>query len=210
MLRSPTRTLARSFHAARCVRSHVGSAPIVFPESVSLSIDAGAIAVQGPLGRLLVKRFPFVEVDQTAPTPNLRQISLSVQDPAIKNQRAIWGLTRALLANAVVGVSTGYTSSLRLVGVGYRASVESFPTPANPAAQRLNLKLGFAHAVLVDVPADVQVSTPTTTTIELRGIDKQRLGELAARIRSWRVPEPYNAGQPLQRRLVLALIRFQL
>lgn len=124
----------------------------------------------------------------------------------MKHQRAIWGLTRSLLANAVEGVSTGYTLSLRLVGVGYRATLEEIPSASAqlPPSQRLNLKLGFAHPVLIDLPADVVASTPSTTNIVLAGIDKQRLGEVAARIRRWRQPEPYNVGSA--RRLVLVTV----
>lgn len=188
----------RALHSSRPALSHVGSAPVVVPSSVQLSIDAlspTAITVQGPLGRLSIKLFPFLLLNQpsvVAPGAT-QQATLSVQDPTIKHQRAIWGLTRSLLANAVVGVSAGYTTSLRLVGVGYRATLEA-PSSSREgtSAQRLNLKLGFAHPVLIDLPPDVTASTPSTTTIELRGIDKQRLGEVAARIRSWRVPEPYN------------------
>nr|CRX79174.1 hypothetical protein ls5931a1_00001 [Leucosporidium scottii] len=145
---------------------------------------------------------PFVHLEPlphaTQATP---QYSVRVDDPTVKHQRAVWGLTRSLLANAIVGVSAGYSLSLRLVGVGYRAAVEPIPSSPSTSApststsistHRLNLKLGYAHPVLINLPADVTAATPSTTTITLTGIDKQRLGEVAARIRSWRVPEPYN------------------
>lgn len=141
---------------------------------------------------------------------------MEVADAEDRKQRSIWGLTRTLINNAVVGVSTGYTLDLRLVGVGYRAAVEPIPQalvdlqkkiprnvrPPRPGqapfvpppipTSRLNLKLGYAHPVYVDIPEGIQVTTPAPTTISLSGIDKQKLGLLAARIRRWRKPEPYR------------------
>ncbi|GAA5820968.1 hypothetical protein JCM10212_001591 [Sporobolomyces blumeae] len=202
---------SRSFATTRPTPSHVGSAPIPYPGTVSFvpqptpahatgSLgDATSLLVQGPKGRLAINVPPFVHLSYTdaprdGPSSSASAsavVSVRVRDASSKQQRAAWGLTRSLLANAVRGVSEGYTLPLRLVGVGYRAAVEPVPSDAGPR-QRLNLKLGFAHPVLINLPADVQASTPSTTTIELSGIDKQRLGEVAARIRSWRVPEPYN------------------
>ncbi|KAK4700292.1 transcription factor STE12, partial [Phenoliferia sp. Uapishka_3] len=169
----------------------------------------GRVRVEGPKGRLYVDLQPFVRLEYSPNSllppstttsssplsvPNSSVISVLVTDPAVKHQRAIWGLTRSLIANAVSGVSAGYTLSLRLVGVGYRAVMEERPGfgEAGAVSQRINLKLGYAHPVLIDLPTDVFASTPTTTTIVLTGIDKQRLGEVAARIRRWRRPEPYN------------------
>ncbi|GAA5945165.1 mitochondrial 54S ribosomal protein uL6m MRPL6 [Sporobolomyces koalae] len=203
---------ARAFSSTSRAASHVGSAPIPYPASVSFeqqsatqlassslassSSSSSRLFVQGPKGRLTVNIPPFVQLafsDASTPAsataPAL--LSLAVQDSSIKQQRAAWGLTRSLVANAVRGVSDGYDLSLRLVGVGYRAAVEQVES-AGATAQRLNLKLGFAHPVLIDLPADVHASTPSSTTITLSGIDKQRLGEVAARIRRWRIPEPYN------------------
>lgn len=223
-LSSPTSL--RSFASSSSPNSHIGSLPIPYPATVTLvgnlplpssatsSGPGGAstrLQVQGPLGQLSVEIKPFVLVTHVPPpshpsqplSPSLasRQLSVSVANSSVKHQRAIWGLTRSLIANAVAGVSTGYTLSLRLVGVGYRAILEHAPTPLLPttlttssprSTQRLNLKLGYAHPVIIDLPSDVVASTPSTTAIVLSGIDKQRLGEVAARIRNWRVPEPYN------------------
>ncbi|GAA6005305.1 mitochondrial 54S ribosomal protein uL6m MRPL6 [Rhodotorula paludigena] len=207
------RPAARAFSSAPPTRSHVGAAPIPLPPSVSFirpsppsAAGPGAPAqalVRGPKGELAVDIAPFVRLDlvpSSPPSPPASTaspalpatLSVSVDNPAVKSQRAVWGLTRALLANAVVGVADGYTLPLRLVGVGYRAAVESLPPAATPATQRLNLKLGFAHPVLVDLPADVRADVPSPNSIVLSGVDKQRLGQVAARIRSWRVPEPYN------------------
>ncbi|GAA5918904.1 hypothetical protein JCM6882_003371 [Rhodosporidiobolus microsporus] len=204
----------RSFASCPALASHVGSAPIPLPAAVTFvppsaasSPPSARAVVRGPKGELVVDVAPFVrfavEGPSTAagqaPSTGGMQLSVAVDDATVKHQRAVWGLTRSLLANAVTGVSEGYTLPLRLVGVGYRAAVEPVkPSAAQldsalpPSVQRLNLKLGFAHPVLIDLPTDVKASTPSPTSIVLEGIDKQRLGQVAARIRSWRIPEPYN------------------
>ncbi|EIW71513.1 hypothetical protein TREMEDRAFT_56466 [Tremella mesenterica DSM 1558] len=147
------------------------------------------------------------------PTPTL---SLTIHNRDSKQHRSLWGLTRSLIHNAVQGVTTGYTLELRLVGVGYRASVEPIPPvflalqaqvpriarPNKPGSppyvlpplpeNRLNIKLGYAHPVLIDIPRDIEVETPQPTKIILRGTDKQKLGRFAAKIRRWRKPEPYR------------------
>jgi large subunit ribosomal protein L6 len=143
-------------------------------------------------------------------------VRVSVHDSTEKRQRSLWGLTRSLINNAVKGVSEGYTLELRLVGVGYRGAVEPIPEvfielqkqmprivrtskpgapPYHPPplpTDRINLKLGYAHPVLVDIPAGITVTTPSPTTIVLKGSDKQKLGLFAAKIRRWRKPEPYR------------------
>ncbi|KAL7421311.1 54S ribosomal protein L6 mitochondrial [Cryptotrichosporon argae] len=146
----------------------------------------------------------------------LPALGVSVHDASSRSHAALWGLTRSLLFNAVRGVSEGYTVELRLVGVGYRAAVEPIPAvfralhasmpraarPARPGAppyalpplptDRLNIKLGYAHPVLIDIPHGIAVETPQPTKIVLRGADKQKLGLFAAMIRRWRKPEPYR------------------
>lgn len=203
----------RLFSNNSILRSHIGSLPINFNKNI-ISLDnhttANNLIIKGELGQLSIKIHPFVNLIYSNPTattttttaatsttasagpPSDSTLTLSILDPSIKHQRAIWGLTRSLISNAIQGVSNGYSLSLRLVGVGYRATLEPSPTPT--VTQRLNLKLGYAHPVLIDLPSDVQALTPSTTVIELKGIDKQRLGEVAARIRRWRVPEPYNVS----------------
>ncbi|MBW0498846.1 hypothetical protein O181_038561 [Austropuccinia psidii MF-1] len=128
-------------------------------------------------------------------------LKVTVEDPTVKRQKGVWGLTRALLANAVEGVTQGFTSSLELVGVGYRASLE--PIPPNPGEtpdqasnrQRLNLRVGYSHPVLINLPDTdtfLNCQVPSPNQILLKGIDKQELGLLGAGIRKWRPPEPYN------------------
>ncbi|CAK9784525.1 ribosomal protein L6 [Cutaneotrichosporon oleaginosum] len=186
----------------------------VDPE-LHMSSEAGQrfIEVKGPLGQLTVPILPPVILNPPAAG---QPLEVKVHDEEAKAHRSVWGLTRGLLNNAVKGVSEGYTVELRLVGVGYRAAVEPIPKvfrdiqasiprvakPANPGAppyvlpplptDRLNIKLGFAHPVLIDIPHDIKVTTPAPTKIVLEGIDNQKLGRFAAKIRRWRKPEPYR------------------
>ncbi|BGP27493.1 60S ribosomal protein [Rhodotorula toruloides] len=212
-IRTPSPRFARPFSSSVFASSHVGSNPIPLPPSVSFEAPPTptnvsthsasnplSARVRGPKGELLVPIHPFVRLSSTTPAvssasaaPSASTLTVSVDDAKVKHQRAIWGLTRALLANAVKGVSEGYTLPLRLVGVGYRAAVEDVPNAASGGPrQRLNLKLGYSHPVLIDLPLDISATTPAPTSILLTGIDKQRVGQLAAKIRKWRVPEPYN------------------
>jgi large subunit ribosomal protein L6 len=207
----------RNWHSSPPTSSHVGSAPIPLPTTVSFlppssspSVTSSSTfaRVRGPKGELTVDIAPFVRLavapraavvdEANSDAVKGAELTVAVADASLKQQRAVWGLTRSLLANAVKGVSEGYTLSLRLVGVGYRAAVEAVPSISEEpsSSQRLNLKLGFAHPVLIDLPSDVQATTPLPTSIVLHGIDKQRLGQVAARIRSWRIPEPYNVRFP--------------
>lgn len=172
------------------------------------------ITVKGPLGAQIVVVLPPVILDP--PSTEVQALKVTVHDSGVKLQKRAWGLTRSLIANAVEGVSKGYTTDLRLVGVGYRAAIEPIPEefrrlqsqipkkvkqtrPGSapvvdlPApTHRLNIKLGYSHPVLIDIPADIQVEIPAPTKIQLKGIDKHRLGVFAARIRDWRKPEPYR------------------
>lgn len=204
-----------AFHSSAIAPSHVGSAAIPVPSTVTIQLPTLAAAapaqaiVKGPKGQLAVELASFVRLTQQqqqqqgvqGQAPSLHHFVVDIENPAVKHQRAVWGLTRALLANAVVGVSEGYTLPIRLAGVGYRATVEDIApssrssTPGPQPTQRLNLKLGFAHPVLIDLPPDVTATTPAPNAIALTGIDKQRLGQVAAQIRAWRVPEPYNASR---------------
>mgnify|MGYP002718839776 CR=1 FL=1 len=172
------------------------------------------ITVKGPLGTQTLVLLPPVIL--TPPSESNPSLVVSVHDSAKKPHKRAWGLTRSLLHNAVVGVSEGYTVELRLVGVGYRAAVEPIPEnfrnlkaqipvktrPRSPGApppldlpsptDRLNIKLGFSHPVLIDIPTNIAVSVPQPTKIVLKGTDKQALGNFAATIRAWRKPEPYR------------------
>jgi large subunit ribosomal protein L6 len=169
------------------------------------------VTVTGPLGTQTLPILPPIILSN-----NGQGLSVSVHDSEEKSQRSLWGLTRSLINNAIKGVSEGYKVDLRLVGVGYRGAVEPIPKvfldlqsqmpriarPSKPGAppyvlpplptERLNMKLGYAHPVLIDIPAGITVTTPAPTKIVLSGTDKQKLGLFAAKIRRWRKPEPYR------------------
>ncbi|KAI5306419.1 hypothetical protein KEM56_000979 [Ascosphaera pollenicola] len=128
-----------------------------------------------------------------------RKVVFAVEDAQDKHQRAMWGTVRALFASNVIGVSEGHICILRLVGVGFRATVEDVKsgtltdlTPQFPGQKFINLKVGYAHPIELACPAGVEASTPQPTMILLQGVDKQKVKQFAAEIREWRVPEPYK------------------
>jgi large subunit ribosomal protein L6 len=132
---------------------------------------------------------------QTTLTDSDRKIAISVADATVAHQHAMWGTLRALTANSIAGVSEGHICILRMVGVGYRATIEESATtlsPEYPGQKFVNLKLGFAHPVELGVPLGVKASTPQPTRILLEGCDKQVVTQFAAEIRNWRKPEPYK------------------
>jgi large subunit ribosomal protein L6 len=134
----------------------------------------------------------FVSIARTKPQG---PVVLSVEDPKDKHQKAMWGTVRAYIHNHIVGVSEGHTAILRLVGVGYRATVESTATTKKPefeGQQFVNLKVGYSHPIELGVPKGVKASTPQPTRILLEGIEKEVVKQFAAEIRKWRVPEPYK------------------
>ncbi|WRT69706.1 uncharacterized protein IL334_006696 [Kwoniella shivajii] len=217
-LRSLVRHVYRPIHTSAARHSHIGKVPIPLPASVTLTLPPLSVSpnlppsssqaqrvfsVTGPLGSATLPLPPSVILK--APTPSSPSISVSVHEPTAKAQRSMWGLTRTLISNAVTGVSTGFNLEVRLVGVGYRAAIEPIPSvflelakQRNPHStaplphERLNIKLGFAHPVLIDIPPDIKTTVPAPTKIILNGTDKQKLGQFAATIRQWRRPEPYR------------------
>jgi large subunit ribosomal protein L6 len=155
--------------------SRVAKKPIALPKGVECSIGEQQIQVKGPKGTLHGPRPDGVEVRIE---DNVVQLSVrSDQDWAMA------GTLRALLSNMVVGVSEGYQRKLELVGVGYRASMQG---------RDLNLTLGFSHPVLFQTPEGITIETPTQTEILVKGADKQAVGQVAAKIRGYRPPEPYK------------------
>ena len=155
--------------------SRVAKKPIALPKGVEMTTAAGSIAIKGPKGTLKVAQPAGVSV-------SIDGANVSIQPASLAND-AMAGTLRALLANCVTGVATGYERKLELVGVGYRAAM---------AGSDLNLTLGFSHPVLFKVPEGVTVSTPTQTEILIKGADKQAVGQVAAKIRAFRPPEPYK------------------
>jgi large subunit ribosomal protein L6 len=154
--------------------SRVAKKPIALPKGVEFSSTADQLSVKGPKGTLTMARPQGVE----SKIEN-DQLMLSAEGDRI----AMAGTTRAILANMVKGVSTGFERKLELVGVGYRASM---------AGKDLNLSLGFSHPVVFKTPEGITIETPTQTEILVKGSDKQRVGEVAAKIRGYRPPEPYK------------------
>jgi large subunit ribosomal protein L6 len=155
--------------------SRVAKKPINLPKGVELKSDANGISVKGPKGTLSVHALPGVSVAVNDGVANI-----AVADGA---DDKFGGTARALLANMIKGVSEGYERKLELVGVGYRASM---------AGKALNLSLGFSHPVVFNAPEGITLETPSQTEILVKGSDKQRVGEVAAKIRAFRPPEPYK------------------
>lgn len=155
--------------------SRVAKQPISLPKGVEMNVASDAISVKGPKGTLSVHHLPGVSiaVDNGVAT-------ISLEDGA---DDMFGGTARALLSNMVTGVSTGYERKLELVGVGYRASMQG---------KSLNLSLGFSHPVAFDAPEGINIETPTQTEVVIKGVDKQVVGQVAAKIRGFRPPEPYK------------------
>ncbi len=157
--------------------SRIGKKPVAIPGGVTAAIADGVLTVKGPKGTL---------------TLGLRdEISYTIEGDVIvvkpandsKQARAFWGMQRTLVDNLVTGVTAGYTKVLEITGVGYRA---------NAQGKNLKLLLGYSHDVDYVVPEGIEIKTPDNTTIEISGIDKQKVGQVAAEIRRWRKPEPYK------------------
>jgi large subunit ribosomal protein L6 len=157
--------------------SRVAKNPVAVPSGVEVAIAANEIMVKGPLGSLKQALSGDVSV-----TRDGDRLLCAAQNNSSKAD-AMSGTVRALLANMVLGVSKGFERKLTLVGVGYRAQA---------AGDTLNLSLGFSHPVAYKMPAGIKVETPTQTEIILKGVDRQRVGQVAAEIRAFRAPEPYK------------------
>jgi large subunit ribosomal protein L6 len=154
--------------------SRVAKQPVALPQGVTATITAEAVTLKGAKGSISVPLSGGVKVVQG-------DKQLEVQFDTSNRMQA--GATRAHLANIVTGVTKGYERKLELVGVGYRAAVQG---------KTLNLTLGFSHPVAVEMPEGVTVESPSQTEIIIKGIDKQRVGQVAAEIRELRPPEPYK------------------
>lgn len=157
--------------------SRIAKNPVVVPQGVDVALGDEVITVKGPLGTLT----QAITRDVTV-TRDGESIKVSAKDDTIQS-KAMSGTVRALLANMVKGVTTGFEKKLSLVGVGYRAAAKG---------DVLNLALGFSHPVDHKMPAGIKVATPTQTEIVISGVDKQAVGQVAAEIRAYRPPEPYK------------------
>ena len=157
--------------------SRIGKVPVAIPSGVTAEIANGVLSVKGPKGTL---------------TLSLRdEIAYTIEDGRIvvrpandtKQARAFWGMQRTLVNKRGTGVTEGYSKVLEITGVGYRATAQG---------KNLKLQLGYSHDVNFEVPEGIEIKTPDNTTVEISGIGKQQVGQVAAEIRRWRKPEPYK------------------
>ena len=157
--------------------SRIGKRPVPLPTGVTASTEGRILSVKGPKGQLQM--------------PMRDEIAYEIGDDGIlvkpandtKQARAFWGMQRTLVDNLVIGVTEGFTKVLEITGVGYRAQAQG---------RNLRLQLGYSHDVNFPVPEGVDVKTPDQNTVEISGIDRQKVGQVAAEIRRWRKPEPYK------------------
>jgi len=157
--------------------SRIGKKPVPIPSGVTASVDGQQVAVKGPKGEL-----KHVLVDEVIAKLEDGSIEVAPRDDT-QAARAMWGMSRTLLANLVTGVTEGFTKKLEITGVGYRAAVQG---------SNVQLQLGYSHDVLFPIPQGIQVQCPKPTEIVITGIDKQKVGQVAAEIRRFRPPEPYK------------------
>jgi ribosomal protein L6, bacterial type len=155
--------------------SRIGKAPIALPDKVEVTLGKDQITVKGPLGTLSHPLADGVTIEKED-----NHLVLKLERP---EAQAMFGTLRALVANMVKGVAEGFERKLTLVGVGYRAQL---------AGDALNLSLGFSHPVIHKLPEGVKAELPQQTEIVIKGIDKQKVGQVAANIRAYRPPEPYK------------------
>jgi large subunit ribosomal protein L6 len=157
--------------------SRIGKRAVPIPAGVTATIDNGTLTVKGPKGTLSMGLSDLIDY-------KVEDGEIAVK-PANDSQKArsFWGMQRTLVSNLVEGVTEGFTKTLVITGVGYRAQAQG---------KKLKLQLGYSHDVDLDVPEGLTVNTPDQTTIEISGIDKQAVGQFAAEIREWRKPEPYK------------------
>jgi large subunit ribosomal protein L6 len=157
--------------------SRIGKKPVPVPAGVTAAIEGKILTVKGAKGTLTLDLADDVSYD-------IGEGSISVQ-PAndTKRARSFWGMQRTLVQNLITGVTEGFTKTLNITGVGYRANLQG---------KNLKLQLGYSHDVDFAVPEGITIVTPDQTTVNISGIDKQQVGQVAAEIRRWRKPEPYK------------------
>ncbi len=157
--------------------SRIGKKPVTVPAGVTASIADGKLSMKGPKGTLSIDL--------------ANEVTYAIEDGNVvvlpanetKRARSFWGMQRTLVANLVTGVTEGFSKTLQLTGVGYRAAAQG---------KTLKLQLGYSHDVNMEVPEGITVATPDPTTVNISGNDKQAVGQFAAEIRRWRKPEPYK------------------
>jgi len=157
--------------------SRIGKQPISIPSGVTATINGQDVTVKGPKGELSTTLHDLVTVSQDDDGIKVAPVNDS------KDARSMWGMSRSLVDNLVTGVASGFEKKLAIQGVGYRAALQG---------KNLQLALGFSHDVVYEVPEGIEVACPKPTEIVVTGIDKQRVGQVAAEIRRYRPPEPYK------------------
>jgi large subunit ribosomal protein L6 len=158
--------------------SRIGKLPVTLPKGVDVTVNGQQVSVKGPKGELRRTFHPLVKVDRADGTLTV------VRANETQLAKAIHGLSRSLLANMVTGVATGYTRDLEISGTGYRAIL---------AGKKLQLALGYSHPIEIDPPAGISFVLETPQKVRVAGADKEVVGEIAAKIRALRVPDPYKA-----------------
>ena len=173
--------------------SRIGNQPINVPAGVDVNLQAGSVTVKGPKGQLDMDLRPEVELE-LGEDGRVLTVKRKREN---RSSRAFHGMTRALVNNMVVGVSTGFSKKLEIVGVGYNARIQG---------SALRLQIGFCHPVDFEIPKGLTVECPTNVSIVISGCDRQQVGQFAAKVRAIRPPEPYNAkgiryeGEYIQRK----------
>ncbi|MDO6416634.1 50S ribosomal protein L6 [Sphingomonas sp. BIUV-7] len=157
--------------------SRIGKKPVPVPAGVTATIEGNEVSVKGPKGALVIPKVSEIVYEMV-------EGGISVM-PAneTKRARSFWGMQRTLVQNLITGVTEGFTKQLLITGVGYRANVQG---------KNLKLQLGYSHDVDYAIPEGITIVTPDQTTVNISGIDKQKVGQVAAEIRRWRKPEPYK------------------
>jgi len=157
--------------------SKIGKRPVAIPAGVTAAVEGQRVKLKGPKGEL-----SFVLTEEVGAKLDKGAITVERRGDT-KRHRALWGTSRAMIANLVTGVTKGYEKKLEITGVGYRAQMQG---------KNLQLALGYSHEVLYPIPEGITVATPKPTEIIVSGTDKQRVGQVAAEIREYRPPEPYK------------------
>jgi large subunit ribosomal protein L6 len=157
--------------------SRIGKKPVAIPGGVEVTLSGQDMTVKGPKGSLNVVLSNYVTVDKDDSGVTVTPVDKS------QTARSFWGLSRTLVSNLMTGVTDGFSRKLILQGVGYRAQMQG---------SALKLSLGYSHDVMYDIPAGITIDTPSQTEITVSGMDKQKVGQVAAEIRSYRPPEPYK------------------
>ena len=159
--------------------SKIGKININVPEKTKVAITGNSLNIEGPLGK------KTLIIDKEVFDLNIKEgKEISIKPKKINDEtKRLWGMNRSLLNNAIIGVNSGYEKTLELTGVGYRATLKG---------KQLNLQLGYSHDINFDIPENIKIIVEKQTIIKISGIDKQLVGMIAAKIKTFRIPEPYK------------------